>query len=211
LSIVNHYRALYFIHQKMQMKRIYTMATAFLLTGLLLGFDMPKGWLKAGSAPLEYQAVLDSTFRHEGKASASLRCTGSSTKGFGTLMQYVDAEHWRGKRLRMRGWLKTAGVTGWAGLWLRIDQSGVTNNRILDNMGNRPVKGDTDWARYDIVLDIPADGQLAAFGVMLVGGGQVWVDDIHFETVGMDVPVTLQPQAVPKSFSNTPKNLNFEQ
>ena len=33
-------------------------------------------------------------------------------------------------------------------------------------MGDRPVKGITDWQKYDLVLDVPEDVVAIVFGVM---------------------------------------------
>lgn len=40
------------------------------------------------------------------------------------------------------------------GLWFRVD--GTTGKSLsFDNMQDRAVKGTTEWARYEIVLDVP--------------------------------------------------------
>jgi hypothetical protein len=57
-------------------------------------------------------------------------------------------------------------------------------------MQNRPIKGTQDWAKYDVVLDVPNDSVGIYFGILLVGKGQVWLDNIHFEGVGSNVPTT---------------------
>jgi hypothetical protein len=59
-----------------------------------------------------------------------------------------------------------------------------------DHMENRPITGTSDWRRYDVVLDVPADARQITFGAQLKGAGQLWVDGVTFEKVGLDVPVT---------------------
>jgi hypothetical protein len=60
----------------------------------------------------------------------------------------------------------------------------------ISNMQDRPIKGTTDWTKYDVVLDIPEDGVDIAFGAWIEETGQISFDDFHFEVAGSDVPVT---------------------
>ena len=51
----------------------------------------------------------------------------STTSGFGTLMQSFKSNRYRNKRMLFSGVVKTEDVSGWAGLWMRIDgQKGET-------------------------------------------------------------------------------------
>jgi hypothetical protein len=122
-----------------------------------------------------------------------------AASNFGTLMQEFKADQFRGKRLRLTGYVKTQGVSEWAGLWVRVD--GLERSSLaFDNMQDRKIEGTTDWKAYSIVLDIPDDAAVVAFGVLLAGKGQVWVDDLVFDVAGPDVASTdlgLEPQEVP--------------
>jgi hypothetical protein len=94
-----------------------------------------------------------------------------------------------GKRVRFSGYVRSREVTGWAGLWMRVDgPNGET--LAFDNMQKRAIKGTGDWKEYQIVLDVPASAQKIAFGLLLAGKGGVWMDDLKFEVVGTDVPTT---------------------
>src|SRR5439155_1751743 len=89
----------------------------------------------------------------------------------------------------MSGYVKAERVEQWAGLWMRVD--GVGQRTLgFDNMQNRPIKGTQDWAKYDVVLDVPNDSVGIYFGILLSGKGQVWLDTIQFEFVGSNVPTT---------------------
>lgn len=168
--------------------------------------DLPAGWFKAGSHPAEYEMGLDeSVSRPGGKSSATVKGIASKMSGFGTLMQMSQPGQYLGRRVRLSGWVKSEKVTEWAGLWLRID--GATNNVLgFDNMQGRPIKGTTDWTRYEIVLDVPPETARLAFGILLAGGGQVWMDDLQFEIVSTSVKATGQGMGAPAA----PSNLNFE-
>src|SRR5262249_33100474 len=126
---------------------------------------------------------LDRDTTHGGKGSLSMKSIAPAINGFGTLMQSFKPDDYRGKRVRMSGYVRSAEVKAWAGLWLRVD--GPENKALaFDNMADRAVKGTTDWKKYEIVLDVPQSAQLIAFGILLSGTGQVWLDDMKFETVG---------------------------
>ncbi len=150
---------------------------------------LPKGWMLSGPG---YQAGLDRQTKHGGAASAFLKKTGAGGE-FGTLMQMVDATEYRGSRLRLSGFSRALAVTGWAGFWLRVD--GPAGVLAFDNMQSRPIRGNAQWKRDEVVLDVPPEAKALAFGVLLAGGGQVWVDDLRLEAVGQDVAVTTRGQS----------------
>jgi hypothetical protein len=187
--------------------------TILLLTALtgVLGFDTPRGWIKAGSHPRQYEAGLDSVTLKAGRYSATLRFVDGEPKGFATLMQQIGVDAYRGKRLRMKGWIKSTNLTGWAGLWLRVDQPGTAASAAFDNMQDRPVRGSSDWRAYDIVLDVPEHASVLAYGVLLQGSGQIWIDGISFEVVGKDVPITQVAKNKLYVLPTMPQNLDFEQ
>ncbi len=57
-------------------------------------------------------------------------------------------------------------------------------------MGNRPIKGTTDWKKYKVVLDVPSNSNLINIGILLSGKGEVWVSNLKFEIVDKTVPTT---------------------
>jgi hypothetical protein len=151
--------------------------------------QVPKGWRVRGSRPQDYEMGVTQTARHGGQASAFIKANPAPQPGFGTLMQDFKADAYRGKRVRLAGYVKTDNVEEWAGLWMRVDgEQGVTLS--FDNMQDRHIKGVTDWQRYEIVLDVPTNSLLIAFGLMLSGKGQVWLDDLKLEEVDQKVPTT---------------------
>jgi hypothetical protein len=62
-----------------------------------------------------------------------------------------------------------------------------------DYMQERPIVQNTDWARYDVVLDVPPNAVGISLGALLDGQGQVWLNDVALEPVGRDVPLTGRP------------------
>jgi hypothetical protein len=166
------------------------------------------GWFMSGDDPNEYTIGVDSAVHRTGHASGSLRCNVAQPRGFGTLMQSFDEESYHGKRVKLSAYIKSDKVAGWAGMWMRVDgPGGKRGMTAFDNMENRPIRATTDWTRYEIVLDVASDTVDIAYGVLLHGSGQVWIDDIAFDVVGSDVPTTDQP----KLRKGGPENLDFEQ
>jgi hypothetical protein len=187
--------------------KLIVIACVALGATLAVGEEIPKGWFRAGSRPNDYEMSVDRSVFHSGKASACLKSIVSEAPGFGTLMQEFKADAFRGKRIRLSGYVRSKDVTGWAGLWMRVDGS-QKEMLAFDNMQNRSIKGTTDWTRYEIVLDVPDQAQEIAFGLLLDGQGQAWMDDLKFEAVGKDVPTT--GEKLPEKVLTAPTNLNFE-
>jgi hypothetical protein len=195
-----------------------TLAVAVAVPRAVPAAEMPYGWFKAGNQPSQYEMGLDATIRHDGRASAFIRSNTAALTGFGTLMQTADASDYKGKRVRFSGWVKSEKVgdlpgthePGWAGLWLRADAPATSGRRsdsvAFDNMQNRAIKGTNDWKSYEIVLDIPSETAALAFGLLLAGDGQVWMDTLKFEVVGTEVAVT----APAKAPLQPPQNLAFD-
>ncbi|MDQ5966651.1 MAG: hypothetical protein QG625_2806 [Cyanobacteriota bacterium erpe_2018_sw_39hr_WHONDRS-SW48-000098_B_bin.30] len=98
-------------------------------------------------------------------------------------MQMFEAGEMKDKRYRLTGWTKAAGVSGWAGMWMRVDGPAKGKSLAFDNMRDRPIQGTEDWTKHEIVLDVPESATHVAFGVLLNGDGQIWMDDFEFEEV----------------------------
>jgi hypothetical protein len=175
--------------------------------------EFPAAW---GGGGKDYELAKDSSVKHGGKASGMIRSTADPPTGFGTFTQGVQAEKFRGKRARLSGWIRSDGVAGWSGLWMRVDgkeKGGIA----FDNMNDRAVKDTSDWAQFQVVLDVPAEAEQIYFGCLLVGKGKVWVDDMSLETVGADVATTGKPvegidrKGQPqRDVPAEPANLDFE-
>lgn len=171
---------------------------------------LPEGWIPSGSHPQDYEMGIDPDTAHKGKTSGTIRSKSNKARGFGMLMQLLRADKYRGKRLLFSGYIKTKNLKQWAGLWMRVDGERY-KPLAFDNMQDRPISGDTDWKKYIIVLDVPENAITIGFGVMMMGAGQVWADDLKFETVGPDILVTdlLKIQATPPAAAR-PRGVGFE-
>jgi hypothetical protein len=180
-------------------------AVIFATMWATLAAQSSAGWVKAGDRPADYEMGLDSTIAFTGNSSGYIRNAKPNPQGFGTYMQVFDATEYRGKRLRLSAYVRSENVKNWAGLWMRVDRD--KKPVAFDNMQNRPITASGEWAQHSIVLDVDQQATVVAFGILLAGEGAVWIDDVQFDIVGTDVPVTDQTVGrVPA----TPRNLDFE-
>ncbi|MGV3508594.1 MAG: hypothetical protein ACO1N7_04830 [Sphingobacteriaceae bacterium] len=164
-----------------------------------------KGWFLAGSSPQSYLIGVETNSERSSKV-AFLKSVKES-KGFGTLMQGFYPNKYLGKRVRMSGFIKSKDVADWAGMWFRID--GEDKKALgFDNMQSRPIKGNQEWKKYSIVLDVPSNSKYFAYGVLLSGEGQIWMDDVSFEVV--DATISTTAPSNEKPVYDNPENLNFE-
>jgi hypothetical protein len=148
----------------------------------------PVGWAVSHSGATPFRATVDTRVAHGGVASARLEPMSAAVDGAGTLQQAIPADSYRGKRLRFSGFVHTEGVTGWTGLWMRVDRPGARS--AFDNMQDRPLRGTQGWARHEVVLDIASDATAIRFGLLQDGAGRSRLDDAALEVVGPEVAVT---------------------
>jgi beta-lactamase regulating signal transducer with metallopeptidase domain len=166
----------------------------------------PSGWFLAGSKPANYRTGVDKGVLHDGLPSAYLASSTQDTGGFGTLMQSIEATQYAGKRVRLRGWLRSRDVTSWAGLWMRVDKGQTMVG--FDNMEKRAIRGTRQWTMCDVVLDVPPDATGISFGTLLSGPGELWLNDVKFDVVGQNVPTTAEASG--RALPTTPVNLGFQ-
>src|SRR5271163_1357137 len=89
---------------------------------LALHATVPSGWHLTGSKPMDFEVTVDAVHGYQGHPSATLACKETCTEGFGTLMQSILADDYKNQKVRLSGYVKANDVTGWSGLWLRVDQ-----------------------------------------------------------------------------------------
>jgi hypothetical protein len=147
-------------------------------------------WKRAGSNPQGYEMSPDTSRAACNKPGAHLRSlAGAKSGAFGTYMDTISALPYRGKRVRLSGVVETANVTGWTGLWLRVDGA---NQKVLafDNMNERALVGTLAPSEESVVLDVADEATELAFGVLLSGAGETWTSRVTIEVVGSEVPTT---------------------
>jgi hypothetical protein len=51
---------------------------------------------------------------------------------------------------------------------------------------NKPIKGTNDWKKYESKFDISKESVTLSFGVLLVGPGSVWINDVELNELSDD-------------------------
>ncbi len=165
----------------------------------LVPLPPPWGFMGNGgplALPGSCEIGTDSQKSVDGKALLSIRCVNAALPSFGGARNTLDTSRYRGKRVRVSGWLMASGiedvttdrygkVAGEGGLWIGVGSAG--NGFRQDRMQDRALKGTTGWEQRDFVIDIPADNNQTMVGFWMQGKGQVWMRDINIE----EVPVTV--------------------
>lgn len=196
--------------------KIFKAALLAVTVTMLLSFDTPTGWKKAGTSPDNYEMVIVRKGGQDGKNAATIESISPTANDFGTLMQSFNSGKYKGKQIKMTGYLKSADVSGWAGFWLRVDGQVEGDILSFDNMYDRPIIGTTEWKKFEILLPVPNDASRIAFGALIAGSGQIWFDNITFEVVdNADNPKSddsnkSDTDNKKKTMSDGPVNLDFE-
>src|SRR5262245_39321839 len=97
--------------------RIFKSTEAILVTAGLLSLaagntchaERPSGW---GGGNPDYELQKDTDVKHGGAASGLLRSTVDMPTQLGTCVQRIQAENYRGRRIRLSGFIKTEAVEG---------------------------------------------------------------------------------------------------
>ncbi len=155
---------------------------------LNLGFEevegaLPRAWTSRSAA--ELAVVTDE--KHGGARSLRIRAAAGDFRAASTKH---DAKPFAGKRVRVRGWIKTDQVADGAALWLRVD-AGAAGAAAFDNMYDRRVTGTAAWTAAAVEVDVPADGQTLIVGVMMFGSGTAWFDDLALEVTEVAPPAPI--------------------
>ena len=146
-----------------------------------LGFESwdalgrPEGWHVGNTKA--YRASADCDGAREGRCALKLESLPGENLTFVPIVQGMDSRHAAGHFIRLSGMIRTRDVTGWAGLWLRVDAP-ERPNLALENMSRTGPRGTTPWQRFSITLPVAPNTSHVAFGGLLSGSGTAWFDDM---------------------------------
>ncbi|MGO9865696.1 MAG: S41 family peptidase [Terriglobales bacterium] len=141
---------------------------------------MPGGW--SGGPP--ETIFVDDKVVHGGHWSARIERHADSAGNFSALTKSIPID-FSGATVEFRGFLRTEGVSDFAGLWMRED--GETPSLAFDNMQKRQLKGTTEWTEYSITLPVHPEARQLFVGALLTGAGKAWADDLQLLVDGKPV------------------------
>jgi hypothetical protein len=110
--------------------------------------------------------------------------------GEGSVMESLDPAEVRGRRLRLRAWvrLERSGDGDRAQLWLRVERPSHVLG-FYDAMGDRPITS-ASWRSYEIVGEVAADAEAVSIGLRSTGKARVWIDGVSLERLPAAGPET---------------------
>jgi hypothetical protein len=95
--------------------------------------------------------------------------------GFAVVFQEIYADDYRGGTVTFRGQLRTAGVTGQAGLHLAAGWPvGPPGGQLRDRGASSLTRpGSSDWTWHEITMPVPEQAGVIWFGISLAGRGSI--------------------------------------
>jgi erythromycin esterase len=150
-----------------------------------LGFEegdagkAPTGWFASPSQA--FTATVSTAAPKDGTKCLQVAFKTGEPAGWYSVMQAVDPTPYRGKKIRVTGWVRTDGSPGAkAGLWVRVDRPGGMG--FFDNMQNRPITS-SSWTEAVIEGVVDEDARALNFGCLVTGDGTTWFDAIRIEVL----------------------------
>tara|TARA_B100000609_G_scaffold198945_1_gene199940 strand:+ start:4186 stop:6993 length:2808 start_codon:yes stop_codon:yes gene_type:complete len=148
----------------------------------------PMYWERWGMYPKDYLVGVSRKVYRTYPAGAFVRLKKKmKAGGFAQLLQFVSARYYRGKRVRLTGYIKSKDATT---PWLVMGSSRRKKTLLYKRLIPDRAATRTGWVRTQIVLDIPRSADRLSFGCGLKGKGIVWCDDFVLEVVSRRVPLT---------------------
>ena len=157
---------------------------------------LPLGWVSP-TAKRGYIAELTGENAKTGTRAAILRSPSEGSTdahSFGNLMQAFDATPYRGHAVRFRAAVRVEvpDEDSNAQLWMRADRAGGKWG-FFGSMDDHPTRSDK-WGYFEIVGQIDADAEKVNIGMILVGSGKAWIDDVTVTDLGKVNTVEEKPR-----------------
>lgn len=138
--------------------------------------EEPTGWSKRPSPQHRYGRTTATAF--QGESSGLVQGDGTAATDVGSLFQVVPTQGWEGRTLTLRAATRTEKVEGEARLWLRLEDG--AGKMLSFAQSPEPIAGNAkDWQRSTLTAEVAEGATKLMFGVMLSGGGTLWVDDVQ--------------------------------
>jgi len=151
-----------------------------------LGFETgTDGWIKVGSFCDDYSVRATAEAARSGDGGCVIERELNVGQHSMSLHQYVSAEPYRGRRVRISAWLRGADMDGWAALWVEAHGAppDLAQSSEYYDLYDDPVCGTSDWTYREIELPIGSHQEAVYFGIVYFGTGTLWIDDVSIEVV----------------------------
>jgi len=141
----------------------------------------PPGWFVLDAIDdVEYLAAWQANCRGDAPCAVLAGPAAATPENLGNLLQDFDAAPFRGKKVKLRAWIKIeAGALGdKAHMLLQVNRPKAQIG-FLDYMEKRPIVS-SEWKRYEIRGVVDPDAESIRIGVALYGRGRVSVSGVEF-------------------------------
>jgi hypothetical protein len=134
------------------------------------------GWAMDGAGSSVYSADLDTPVLRDGNATTALHPIAETHGLYGTYMTELDAAPYRGRRVHAAVWIRTDGVTKRGDFWMRVQAAGSPPDGPGLGIATRTLPGTSDFARYELTLDVADEAAALDVGVGIAGPGRLWIE-----------------------------------
>ena len=142
------------------------------------------GWVLSGGAWDAYAVQRDV---QDGRTCWVLQPVRDAAGRYATWMRQVNAERYRGKRIRITGTTKTANATARVDFWGRVQAKESPGDGSGLGGEWHKLPADSEWTSVGMLLDVPLSADRVEYGVGIAGPGRIWLDQAKVEVVG-DAP-----------------------
>jgi hypothetical protein len=190
--------------------------TVTVLSPVPLNLDFADG--QVGSVPTHWEvpAILSADhyaaeLRRDG-CNSNIGCVvitpPANPRRVNMITQIFDATNYRGVSFQFKASVKIDAVqpTDRAQLWVRVVRPNGQPG-FFNNMGDHPVQSG-NWQACVINGKVDVDAQAIILGLLSVGKGRAWIDDVSFTTVPTEAAQTTETASIP--LSSAPANLSFK-
>ncbi len=154
--------------------------------GFEISLDGPRS--RSGWEISTYEQIVERDLDIKTEGRASLRISASSPQTSTMLRQTFPADPVRHGAIRLAGKIRSEDLQGTATLFVVVNDS---KTRIfVDDMRGRPVQGNSEWTAVEIRVPRMLDAQTIEMGVLMIGSGTAWFDDLTLDQVEINDPTS---------------------
>lgn len=105
------------------------------------------------------------------------------------LMQSINADKYKGMRVKFSAYVKSENLEKPAELWLTSFYGSMLAAYNVPKPGF--ILGTTPWTKYEAIIDVPNEPNAIVFGFAMPGKGKIWLTDLEFSKVGGNTPLSM--------------------
>lgn len=173
----------------MRRRSVLAAGAAALLT-VSRGHAQGVPWFGFGPVDTAYAMSIDTTVAFTGRWSLLLVSLPGATRAtWIASQQIVDARAYRGRRVRVRAFLRARQANA-AALWVAVEGFAAGKAATLLSDSAVMLRGTTSWRETAIVFDVDPQAVCLRYGATLSGLGAAWLDAVSVDTVNARTAVT---------------------